>query len=324
MLKRYSIVGKKMKAKPNLKRRRRMTIQTLVIACERARCATILRDEDLVFFVHFHAAFMLSFPPIMIRNRNKSRIRNAPAWLQLLLVLMVTEINGFRPYSSYRFAPNGVCISPIHFIDVNDSANTFVMRSVPGEGDCMFLAVALAALTSMGLGGNDTLLRAISRETRDVVATVLEAPSGHLVIEGKRLVAAQALLRSAAKGEGLSTEEYLSQLRKEGIHGGLYGGGPELTVLANVLRRPISIYEIDSNGIEQAGEQRIEQDIAFVRRMGVFGKDFFQDPLEALPESAILSHPWVKNGAYSWHLHILVVDTSPGEKHACVLLPQKR
>jgi hypothetical protein len=260
----------------------------------------------------------------MIRKRNNSRIQNAPAWLRLLLVLLVFEVNCFRPYSSYRFAANGVCISPIHFVDINDSANTFVMRSVPGEGDCMFLAVALATLTSMGLGGNDTLLRAISRETRDVVATVLEAPSGHLVIEGKRLVTTQALLRSAAKGEGLSTEEYLKQLRKEGIEGGLYGGGPELTVLANVLRRPISIYEIDPDGIKQAREQGEEGDLAFIKRMGVFGNDFFQDPLEALPESAILSHPWAKNGAYSWHLHILVVDTSPGEKHACVLLPQKR
>ncbi|GAX09445.1 hypothetical protein FisN_6Lh179 [Fistulifera solaris] len=260
----------------------------------------------------------------MIRNRNNSWIQNALTWLRLLFVLLVPEVvNCFRPYSSYRFAPNGVCISPKHFVDVNDSANTFVMRSVPGEGDCMFLAVALATLTSMGLGGNDTLLRAISRETRDVVATVLELPSGHLVIEGKRLVTTQALLRSAAKGEGLSTEEYLTQLRKEGIEGGLYGGGPELTVLANVLRRPISIYEIDSDGIQQAGEQGKEKDVAFVRRMGVFGKNVFQDPLEALPESAILSHPWVTNGAYSWHLHILVVDTSRGEKHACVLLPQK-
>lgn len=185
----------------------------------------------------------------------------------------------------------------------------------------MFLAVALATLTSMGLGGNDTLLRAISRETRDVVATVLEAPSGHLVIEGKRLVTAHTLLRSAAKGEGLSTEEYLVQLRKEGIEGGLYGGGPELTVLANLLRRPISIYEIDHTRYEQS--QQEEGDVSYIQRMGVFGKDFFQDPLKELPESAILTHPWVHKGAYSWHLHILVVDTSPSEKHACVLLPQK-
>ena len=269
-----------------------------------------------LFITHevYNLSFIIRFLSTIIMPRCWN---NSPALMILLLPSFVIEIVSFRPYSTYRFSPNGVCTSPRHF-EVND-AETFVMRSVPGEGDCMFLAVALATLTSMGLGGNDALLRAISRETRDVVATVLEAPSGHLVIEGKRLVSAPALLRSAAKEEGLSTEEYLIQLRKEGIEGGLYGGGPELTVLANVLRRPISIYEID----HVKAEESQQEDVAHIQRMGVFGRDFFQDPLEALPESAILTHPYVHKGAYSWHLHILVVDTSPGEKHACVLLPQK-
>jgi hypothetical protein len=49
----------------------------------------------------------------------------------------------------------------------------------------------------------------------------------------------------------------------------------------------------------------------------------FGDPLARIPESAVhgLSHSLLP-GAYSWHLHILVVPTSPVEKHACVLLPQ--
>ena len=47
------------------------------------------------------------------------------------------------------------------------------MRNVPGEGDCMFLAVALAAATSSGMGGNDAFLRALSKDTRNVVAQVL-------------------------------------------------------------------------------------------------------------------------------------------------------
>jgi hypothetical protein len=63
----------------------------------------------------------------------------------------------------------------------------FTMRNVPGEGDCMFLAVALSTLAPMGLGGNDVLLKAISRETRQVVASVLQS-QGNLVIQGKRIV----------------------------------------------------------------------------------------------------------------------------------------
>lgn len=55
-----------------------------------------------------------------------------------------------------------------------------------------------------------------------------------------------------------------------------------------------------------------------VKRVGVFG-DLFADPLLSMPDSAVLSG--LQPGAYSWHLHILIVDASLNEKHACVLLP---
>lgn len=191
------------------------------------------------------------------------------------------------------------------------------MKNVPGEGDCMFLAVALATLTSVGLGGNDVLLRAISAETRNVVASVLES-SGNLLIEGKRMVAAETLLKSAAKQEGTTPEEYLKRLRTEC---GLYGGGPELTVLTNVLRRPISIYELDHSdklGAATEGTNNVQP----IQCKGTFG-EIFQDPLKMIPNSAVLSADAQPGGcAYSWHLHILVVDVSPQGKHACVLLPQ--
>jgi hypothetical protein len=184
------------------------------------------------------------------------------------------------------------------------------MKNVPGEGDCMFLAVALASLCSVGLGANDVLLNSISRETRNVVANVLTG-DGNLVIEGKRLVKVNDLLKSASKTEGVSPEEYIEMLRD----GRLYGGGPELTVLSNILRRPISIYEMVVCNDESI------TDIQHIQCMGIFGQDTLNDPLLKIPESAILQSN-DPPGAYSWHLHILVVDVSPHEKHACVLLPQ--
>ena len=209
------------------------------------------------------------------------------------------------------------------------------MRNVPGTGDCMFQAVILASLTSMGLGGNDVLLRAISRETRAIVAKILQGP-GNLVIEGNRLVPARDLLLSAAKQERVTPEIYLEKLQLEGREGGLYGGGPELTVLSNVLRRPISIYEVNcgrtmemtavsnnnNNNNNNNGEEipSALSSIA-IECKGVFGGDRFADPCASIPDSAILSG--LQPGAYSWHLHILVLDVaSTGEKHACVLLPQ--
>jgi hypothetical protein len=223
-------------------------------------------------------------------------------------------------FSTFQFAPNGVCISPKLFIEKREE-QSFTMRNVPGDGDCMFLAVALATAASMGLGGNEILLRAISRETRDVVATVLESPTGHLHITDQRRIQAADLLKQAAAELRVTTDEYLRLLRTEGRDGGLYGGGPELTVLANVLRRPISIYEIDE-AIDSATDPTISQDtsITIVRR-GVFGEGTFQDPL--LRDNAVLHASAQSNvGAYSWHLHILVVDVTSIEKHACVLFPQ--
>ena len=231
-----------------------------------------------------------------------------------------------RPTSAFvrqifEFAPNGVCINPPYF---SDGEQSFTMRNVPGEGDCMFLAVALAAATSMGLGGNDALLRAISRETRAVVAQVMNSTNGTLHIEGNRIVPARSLLESAAKQEGLSSEMYLELLQKEGRDGGLYGGGPELTVLSNVLRRPISIYELPAGkegwNLSERKNNAGGADTCQVKCMGVFGNPVFEDPCFNVPDSAVLSG--IQQGAYSWHLHILVLNMSNGEKHACVLLPQ--
>jgi len=212
----------------------------------------------------------------------------------------------------------------------------------------MFLAVALATACSMGLGANDVLLNAIARETRNVVASLLEqsllseddadavdsqqqqqSPPSTLVITGKRLVTARKLLRSAASECNLSEADYLRQLRLTGREGGLYGGGPELTVLTNVLRRPISIYELaattttttTSNETKDfANTAPRNSTIQPIACRGVFGADIFDDPLHKVPGSAVLGAQ--PTGAYSWHLHILVVDSSEEEKHACVLLPQ--
>ena len=261
------------------------------------------------------------------------------------------------PLSTFKFAPNGVCIEPYHFVLANDDDDKssssssskdstprrarrdnnnnnnkrprlFTMRNVPGEGDCMFLAVALAAATSMGLGGNDALLRAISKETRQVVAQVLEYGRNHvqsvLVVEGHRLVTAHQLLESATQQLGLdNSNQYLKLVRKEGRDGGLYGGGPELTVLSNVLRRPISIYElVPTNNSNDDNNDNDDDDKSrcLVECVGTFG-DVFQDPCNSIPNSAVKG-AGLQPGAYSWHLHILVLDASPNEKHACVLLPQ--
>ena len=274
-------------------------------------------------------------------------------------------------WSDFEFAPNGVCISPACFVveksssssssrtdnDNNsnnnlqeDAPTSFTLRNVPGTGDCMFQAVALASFASVGLGGNNALLRAITKELRDLTARVLEQGQGHLVIQGKRLVKADDLLQQATRQEGLeSKDEYLRVLRLQGADGGLYGGGPELTVLCNLLRRPISIYELaKSHKLEESysnnshgmttnttmttsisDDESLPTAASFencpIVCKGTFGGPIFDDPLVSVPNSAVttLGQTFLP-GASSWHLHILVVETSPTLKHACVLLPQRQ
>lgn len=216
----------------------------------------------------------------------------------------------------------------------------FTLKNVPGDGDCMFLAVALATSTSMGLGGNNALLNAVADETREVVAQVLSTPQGHLHVNGKRIVRVRDLLKSAAMNENVSMETYIKLLR----NGTLQGGGPELTVLSNVLRRPISIYELDelvyeddvdsiklgddtelrNNNTNVQVQKTISSSIIpsrfRIKCVGTFG-DLFKDPCSEIPNPAVISG--LLPGAFSWHIHLLILDSGPNEKHACALLPKQ-
>lgn len=268
-------------------------------------------------------------------------------WLLLLLVLLLLQqsssgVTAFsaphrsrptpisRPFQTFQFAPDGVCLNPRYFYDPNDQY--FTMCNVPGDGDCMFMAVALAAATSMGWGGTeDAWLRGTASDIRDTVAQVLESPTGTLYIgKGRPVVTAQELLKSATRKEGLtSTDEYLQRLRTEGREGGLYGGGPELTVLSNVLRRPISVYELAPPPFDDGTSTNINTSTNIITNtnstcpmvcQGTFGDGLFEDPGFQVPHSA------VTQGApyYTWHLHILVLNVSPNEKHACALFPARK
>ena len=181
-------------------------------------------------------------------------------------------------------------------------------------------------------------IKSMALEMRQVVANFLSWPDGNLYVDNnlgkKRLVRSRDLLRSAAKGEGLSNEEYLARLRKPGKDGGLYGGGPELTVLSNILRRPIAIYHLATRGeLSPTTGDALE-----IVKVGEFGKGHFEDACSKIPDSIVANtffftmnnEQSVDSTARptfstplkcSWDLHILIVDAGHREKHATVLLP---
>ena len=254
-------------------------------------------------------------------------------------------------FQSFEFdSSTGICRRPASFQYITDKSGEdnqyFVLRNVPGNGDCVFHAVLSSVFISMGMINPDSELfssympmSSMAIEIRNVVANYLSSPDGTLYVNDKprkRIVRCQDLLRTAAKSEGLTTEEYLCKLRLPGRQGGLYGGGPELTVLSNILRRPISIYHLkQKQSIDENNNNSCE-----IQRMGVFGEGLFEDPGQSIPDSVIsnavfftldgrsrqqrqsTSSPLLSSPLKcSWHLHILIVDASENEKHACILLP---
>lgn len=153
----------------------------------------------------------------------------------------------------------------------------------------------------------------------------------------------------------------MTRLRQPGMKGGLYGGGPELTVLSNILRRPISIYHLKQ---QQSQDQQLSTlnnrtKYGELERMGVFGEGLFEDQCQSIPDSVISNAVFftvdgskvtqqaaatqsssatleenassiLNNGISpiissplkcTWHLHVLIADSGENEKHASVLLP---
>mmetsp|Transcript_19490 Transcript_19490/g.27753 ORF Transcript_19490/g.27753 Transcript_19490/m.27753 type:complete len:346 (-) Transcript_19490:46-1083(-) len=285
------------------------------------------------------------------------------------------------PFLSFEFDPStGVCRNPAYFrysssssssskdtetaSEKKNDAQFFVLRNVPGDGDCIFHAVLSSVFISMGFMNpdatfvtSDMLVSSVALEMRQVVAKFLSSREGVLYVNNKpvkRIVRCRDLLSSAAKTEGLSPDEYLSRLRQPGKKGGLYGGGPELTVLSNILRRPISIYHLKQkqHPLQQQISTATNATVAAatvatryceLERMGVFGEGLFEDQCQSIPNSVISNALFFtldgskarqqqaqsSEDTYristpmkcSWHVHVLIADSGNGEKHASVLLP---
>lgn len=164
-----------------------------------------------------------------------------------------------------------------------------VIRQVPGDGDCLFHAIAISlAFTENGhlmrLDTHDGLqeLKAASRKLRRMAVECLVSSCSskrqnnnsnnkskrnsrrykRLFIQGKDSMKTSQLLYTASSQYGITPEEYCELMMQDSY----WGGGPEIVALCAVLRRPIHVYElvplpIDRNGnISDEDENRHDKE----------------------------------------------------------------
>lgn len=148
------------------------------------------------------------------------------------------------------------------------------VRQVPGDGSCLFHALSIGLCRA--INGTDwdlqcpTAIRALHEHSaelrRRAVACLLEwnnnkKPPKHLLyLQAHEKLSLHELVHAASSQYDLTPAQYCQQMAQPGV----WGGGPELVVLANVLQRPIHVYEL------------VDDKKKFVlRRMACFGSPAF-------------------------------------------------
>ena len=168
------------------------------------------------------------------------------------------------------------------------------VRQVPGDGNCLFHSLSLCLQhaqngTHWDMGSRIDELYQHSQQLRKQAVACLRQGHKKLFLQGRETLRAHELVTAAAQQYDMSPEEYCTAMEEECV----WGGGPEIVALCNLLKRPIHVYELavqqpgdnkcknnnnsNSNNINRQQRQRSQQQQpAFVlRRMACFGSPRF-------------------------------------------------
>lgn len=141
-----------------------------------------------------------------------------------------------------------------------------IIRQVPGDGCCLFHAVAISlnliqgrhlrmddasSLRELKVMSRRLRLTAVDclrsckevrqlRNTRYGNAIANKRRYRRLFIQGYESMATSQLLRDVSAQYGITPEEYCNLMEQDSY----WGGGPEIVALCNVLERPIHVYEL--------------------------------------------------------------------------------
>ena len=136
------------------------------------------------------------------------------------------------------------------------------IRQVPGDGNCLFHSISLCLNHAVN-GTHYTLsnypdasersprppdkdmprhmddLYVQSRLLRAQAVACLRAER-RLFLQGREWMAARELVEAAAQQYDLTPAEYCAAMEEDSV----WGGGPEIVALCNLLQRPIHVYEL--------------------------------------------------------------------------------
>ena len=135
----------------------------------------------------------------------------------------------------------------------DNNSNSYVevkIRQVPENGACLFNAIAAGILYYDNNAQADdishpTISKVIECSSTlrtlavDALANGIKS-NAQLVMQNDEVISTAILIHKAASQYGLTSEEYLSNMRSDNV----WGGGPEIVALANSLNRQIVLLEL--------------------------------------------------------------------------------
>ena len=160
------------------------------------------------------------------------------------------------------------------------------IRQVPGDGNCLFHSISLC-LQHATNGTHWDISKCLedlflhSQQLRQQAVDCLRQPHRRLFLQGRETLKSAELVQAAAQQYGLSSEEYCAAMEQDCV----WGGGPEIVALSNLLQRPIHVYELATGRSTPRGggssTSSTGSDTFVLRRMACFGSPRF-DRREAL------------------------------------------
>jgi OTU-like cysteine protease len=216
------------------------------------------------------------------------------------------------------------------------------IRQVPGDGNCLFHSISLCLRhavngTHWRLDGAGSLeeLYLHSHELRQKAVQCLASPTRRLFLQGRESLKATELVQAAAAQYHLTPEEYCECMSQSSV----WGGGPEIVALCNLLQRPIHVYELATAVVRGAQSEPHRQQHAQHHPQSQYRDRMAEDDdeLDSSPSSFVLRRMACFGSPKFDHrrpLHILSADSRfpdvpPGQQlssgnHFLAVFPAQR